>query len=80
MVDRYFVRYHPETDEEPYSLSRNLKEKLGKIPDLKLILDSEFQPVFIVEASPEAIGELESLDDIVNVYRDTSFQLQQKKK
>ncbi len=74
MVDRYFVRYHSLQDEEPYSLPQDLKEKLGNIPDLKLILDGQFQPVFIVEASPEAIGVLESLECIVNVYRDTAFQ------
>ncbi len=80
MTDRYFVRYRSEQDEEPYSLPGDLKEQLMIIPDLKLILDGQFQPVFIVEASSEAIGILESLESIVNIYRDTTFQPQERKR
>ncbi len=80
MVDRYFVRYHSLQDEGPYSLPKDLKECIDTIQDLRIILDGSVQPVFIVEASPEAIGVLESLEDVINVYRDTTFQLLEKKK
>lgn len=74
MADRYFVRYHSQQDEEPYSLPKDLKKKLAGIPDLRILLDSDIMSVLVVEASPEAIGKVESLEEIVNVYCDTTFQ------
>ncbi len=80
MADRYFVRYESPRDEEPYSLPRELKKKLGGIPDLRILLDSDIMPVLIVEASPEAIAKVESLEGIVHVFGDVSVQLFEPKK
>ncbi len=80
MADRYFVRYRSLQEEEPYSLPQNLKKEFAKIPDLKILLDSDVMPVLVVEASPEAIGRVESLEGIVHVYGDVMLQSFEPKK
>ena len=74
MADRYFVRYESPREEEPYALPKDLKQRLKTIPDLRILLDSEVMPVLIVEASPEAIAKVESLEGIVHVFGDVSVQ------
>ena len=79
MVDKYFVRYD-SLSEEQYSLPSDLQKRIEAISGLRIIFESDLQPVLIVEASPEAIDQLELLEKIVSVYPNTTFQPLDKKR
>ncbi|MBI4140271.1 hypothetical protein HY485_00380 [Candidatus Woesearchaeota archaeon] len=69
----YFIRYKPEQSKEPYHAPEELKKKLVAL-GVEILLEAEFFPDIIGRIPEDKVKDVESLDGVVDVFDDLSFQ------
>ena len=68
----YFIRYKTEQTKEHYEVPDALRNKLLSL-GVEILLEAEFFPDIVARIPEDKIKEVESLEEVINIFDDMKF-------